>query len=316
MSSTEGKEEGATMCPKNTAGSQRGKARKQGPRVKRLAKIDTDDTLNTFSRGPGGGRECIVAGDEVIGRAILLFTPKSVDGIEGVIKEYDAARQMHLVKYQENMEAKDGVKNEEEWVELRKHRFKWMSEPGADAAPHPSYADGPKGEKAIGTRVKVYWPGMAKWYVGKVFEYDDKDSKYTIKYKDGDVQRLNLKHEAVVYLKRAGRKKILKTEKNDDAVVKVRKKRGRKEKEPVPLSKRAKVDDKREKKSARKPASPRGTVKTSPRSQKLNKDKGKEATARGNGRLDAGKRHHGEDIIGSRVAIHWVKEGTFFKVRY
>jgi hypothetical protein len=124
---------------------------------------------------------------------------------------------------------------------------------------------------------------------------------------------LNLKHEAVVYLKRAGRKKLEKID-NDSDVVKVRKKRGRKEKEPVPLSKRAKVDDKREKKSGRKAVSPRDTAKPSPRLQKLNNDKLKEGTIKGNGRGDAGKRYHGGDIVGSRVAVYWEKEGTFFKV--
>lgn len=299
------------MCPKHTAGSQRGKAKKPGPRGKRLGNKEENNALYKFPRVAGGGRECIVAGGEVIGRVILLITPKSAEGVEGVVKEYDAGRQMHLVKYEKDKGASDGVKNAEEWIELRKHRFKWKTEPGASAAPHPSYADGPKGENAIGTRVKVYWPGMAKWYVGKVFEYDAKDNKYTIKYKDGDVQRLNLKHEAVVYLKRAGRKKIVKME--NDGAVKMRKKRGRKEKEPAPLSKRAKMDDKREKKTARKGAvSPGGGVKPSSRSQKLSNDK--DAVVKGNGRVDAGKKHPREDIVGSRVAVYWLKESTFFKV--
>jgi len=48
--------------------------------------------------------------------------------------------------------------------------------------------------------VKVFWPGMGKWYAGKVSAYDGRSSKHTILYKDGDVQKLVLRHEAVVWL--------------------------------------------------------------------------------------------------------------------
>eukprot|EP00889_Picochlorum_renovo_P000424 jgi/Picre1/27454/NNA_000421.t1 len=58
----------------------------------------------------------------------------------------------------------------------------------------------PKRKAAIGYKVKVFWPGMAKWYVGKVLDYDTDSKKHTVKYKDGDVQQISLRHEAVLYL--------------------------------------------------------------------------------------------------------------------
>lgn len=48
-------------------------------------------------------------------------------------------------------------------------------------------------------QVKVFWPGMGKWYAGKVAAYDGRSNKHTILYKDGDVQKLMLRHEAVVW---------------------------------------------------------------------------------------------------------------------
>lgn len=48
-------------------------------------------------------------------------------------------------------------------------------------------------------QVKVFWPGMGKWYAGKVAAYDGRSAKHTILYKDGDVQRLTLRQEAVVW---------------------------------------------------------------------------------------------------------------------
>lgn len=40
---------------------------------------------------------------------------------------------------------------------------------------------------------------MGKWYAGKVAAYDGRTAKHTILYKDGDVQKLTLRHEAVVW---------------------------------------------------------------------------------------------------------------------
>lgn len=48
-------------------------------------------------------------------------------------------------------------------------------------------------------QVKVFWPGMGKWYAGKVAAYDGRSAEHTILYKDGDVQRLTLRQEAVVW---------------------------------------------------------------------------------------------------------------------
>ena len=40
---------------------------------------------------------------------------------------------------------------------------------------------------------------MGKWYAGKVAAYDGRSAKHTILYKDGDVQQLTLRQEAVVW---------------------------------------------------------------------------------------------------------------------
>jgi hypothetical protein len=41
---------------------------------------------------------------------------------------------------------------------------------------------------------------MGRWYAGKVSAYDGRSGKHTIQYKDGDVQRLLLRNEAVLFL--------------------------------------------------------------------------------------------------------------------
>ena len=52
----------------------------------------------------------------------------------------------------------------------------------------------------LGVQVKVFWPAMCRWYAGRVGSFDAAAGQHTILYKDGDVQRLTLEHEAVQWL--------------------------------------------------------------------------------------------------------------------
>lgn len=65
-----------------------------------------------------------------------------------------------------------------------------------------SNARGSGHESVFGTdlQVKVFWPGMGRWYAGKISSYDGRSGRHTIQYKDGDVQKVLLKHEAVLFL--------------------------------------------------------------------------------------------------------------------
>ncbi len=48
-------------------------------------------------------------------------------------------------------------------------------------------------------QVKVFWPGMCKWYAGRVGAYDAQTGQHTILYRDGDVKQHALQHEALLW---------------------------------------------------------------------------------------------------------------------
>lgn len=56
-----------------------------------------------------------------------------------------------------------------------------------------------RGAAACCVQVKVFWPAMCKWYAGRVGDYDAQTGRHTILYKDGDVRKLALQHEAVLW---------------------------------------------------------------------------------------------------------------------
>ena len=60
------------------------------------------------------------------------------------------------------------MKHEEAWVCLGTTRFQWLATLPPSAAPNPTHAGAPQKEDAVGFKVKVFWPGMARWYLGKV----------------------------------------------------------------------------------------------------------------------------------------------------
>ena len=49
-------------------------------------------------------------------------------------------------------------------------------------------------------QVKVFWPAMGRWYIGKVSTFDAKSGKHTVQFKDGDKREYIMRHEAVVWL--------------------------------------------------------------------------------------------------------------------
>ena len=49
-------------------------------------------------------------------------------------------------------------------------------------------------------QVKVFWPAMGRWYIGRVGAFDGKTGRHTVQFKDGDKRVYTLRHEAVVWL--------------------------------------------------------------------------------------------------------------------
>ena len=105
-------------------------------------------------------------------------------------------------------------------VLLSASRFKWLSAPPASSAPNPTHCPltHPAGEGAVGQRIRVFWPGMGRWYSAKVVSFvpEPAASKkassssssnqngvvggtHRVAYPDGDSHELCLRHEAVVF---------------------------------------------------------------------------------------------------------------------
>lgn len=143
-----------------------------------------------------------VAGPEVVGRTLAVWDSKRMEWPKAVVTGFNASTGKHQIKPR----ARDAP---ESWVDLARTRFQWVGRPQPGAAPNPTAARAPSDPQAlVGARVKVFWPGMAKWYLGKVVGYDAPGKRHVVKYRDGDEQRLQLRHEAVIYLdasKRRGR---------------------------------------------------------------------------------------------------------------
>jgi len=53
----------------------------------------------------------------------------------------------------------------------------------------------PKGEKAVGWRIGVWWGDDKRFYPGYVSRFRPNSGKYHIEYDDGDVEWLNLEKE-------------------------------------------------------------------------------------------------------------------------
>lgn len=97
---------------------------------------------------------------------VAVWSHKLGDWPKATIAQYNAGSGQHLVRYLER--APGAVKHQEDWVWLARTRFQWLAPPPPQAPPNPSWAAAPKGDDAVGTKVKVFWPGMCRWYTGKV----------------------------------------------------------------------------------------------------------------------------------------------------
>ncbi|KFM25433.1 Histone-lysine N-methyltransferase ATX2 [Auxenochlorella protothecoides] len=135
----------------------------------------------------------VVAGSEVVGRSLAIWSAQLMEWPKAVITGHDPATGRHAIKYR----GRAGPETTETWVNLARTRFQWVGKPPPGAAPNPSAKSAPPDEALVGCRVKVFWPGMAKWYLGKVVGFDAKTRQHSIKYRDGDAQHLTLRHEAV-----------------------------------------------------------------------------------------------------------------------
>ena len=82
---------------------------------------------------------------------------------------------------------------------MERERFQFLTNPRPGSAPNRTYHGSPKGKDAVGRKVKVYWPAMGRWYVGKVKGYDTASGKHLIAYQDGEQQEVLLRNEAVRY---------------------------------------------------------------------------------------------------------------------
>ena len=165
---------------------------------------------NDVSAAEGGDKvqepsDCnvLVAAKEVVGRKLTIWDDTLSNWRKAEVVRFKPALGQHLLRFLER--AEDTVKHEEIWFDLSKQRFQWTGPPAPDSLPNPSYRKAPKRKAAVGYKVRVFWTGMGKWYLGRILEYDVDTKKHKVKYKDGDVQELSLRHEAVIYLSDGGK---------------------------------------------------------------------------------------------------------------
>lgn len=150
------------------------------------------------SKGPRTHAEATtpVAGLEAIGREIAIFCKKLGEWPKGDVIKYIEDSRLHIIKAKEPHG--DGDVGSLREVDLSRTRFQWTAP--APRTANPTYSSAHEGLAAVGCRVKCFWPGMAKWYQGKIQDYDAKSRQHTIKYRDGDIQLLTLRNEAIIYL--------------------------------------------------------------------------------------------------------------------
>ena len=49
-------------------------------------------------------------------------------------------------------------------------------------------------------QVAVFWPGMSKWYKGRVRSYNPATQQHVVCFHDGYVRDYDLRHEAIMWL--------------------------------------------------------------------------------------------------------------------
>lgn len=131
-----------------------------------------------------------IFGPEVVGRKIAVYWRKPGEWFKGKIHGYATKTRRHHVKYDDGDQAD---------LDLERERFQFLTNPRPGSAPNRTYHGSPKGKDAVGRKVKVYWPAMGRWYVGKVKGYDTASGKHLIAYQDGEQHEVLLRNEAVRY---------------------------------------------------------------------------------------------------------------------
>lgn len=131
-----------------------------------------------------------IFGPEVVGRKVAVLWRKPGAWYEGKIHAYFEKTKKHLVKYDDGDEAE---------VNLARERFQFLTNPKPGSAPNSTYHGSPKGKEAVGKKVKVYWPAMGRWYVGRIKDYEKASGKHLIAYQDGEQHLVHLRNEAVRY---------------------------------------------------------------------------------------------------------------------
>lgn len=115
--------------------------------------------------GPRSEKGVLVAAAEVVGRPLAVWSQKLLDWPKAVVAAYRAETSEHLIRFQE---PPADQQPREQWVRLGSTRFQWLREQPESAAPNPTYAGSPHDDDCVGRRIKVFWPGMGRWYQGKV----------------------------------------------------------------------------------------------------------------------------------------------------
>ena len=143
----------------------------------------------------------LIAGSEVVGREVSVFqgSIKNPEWWDGKIVEFKPDSSQHLVRYHREHRS-------EQWIHLSGQPFQWKGSPPPTAGPNPSVKGIKLNDSLLGSKVKVFWPAMSKWYLGCIKEFDPHASKHTIKYKDGEVKIHALRHEAIWWLDTPGAK--------------------------------------------------------------------------------------------------------------
>ena len=115
-------------------------------------------------RGAPREKQVLVAAAEVVGRPLAVWSQKLLDWPKAVIAAYKPESQEHLIRFEDPQAM--GVA--EKWARLGSTRFQWLQDQPPNAGPNPTWASAPRHDDCVGRRLKVFWPGMGRWYQGKV----------------------------------------------------------------------------------------------------------------------------------------------------
>lgn len=113
-------------------------------------------------------RPLVVAGKEAVGRQLAVWSQRLMAWPKASVAQYNPDTGQHLIRYLDRPAG--AIKHEEAWVHLGagEIRFQWLAPPPPGAPPNPTAVGAPQREEAVGWKVRVFWPGMSKWYFGRV----------------------------------------------------------------------------------------------------------------------------------------------------